>query len=208
MTPYMNGFSYGSNPNVMPALQSTGLSPALSVKPSPKLSPQLPSPRTSEDEDIWNIIDRDFDELMGGGSFTTQDADNGDLFANLLNGPTVLPDGAGPSLSNMRQPRSVPRQLQVPFGEIPLAPSSSNPPQFKSWPTEDKIPQEAVDELVDLFFTYANPILGFMIHEKEFRRTLPSQSPMLLNALYAVAARFSTHPSIRKNPDMMYQAVR
>ncbi|KNC98295.1 uncharacterized protein SPPG_06691 [Spizellomyces punctatus DAOM BR117] len=209
VNPYMNGFAYNSNPNVMPAMQvSTGLSPTLSLKPSPNISPSISASQNSEDEDIWNIIDRDFDELMGGGSFTPEKSlehENGDFFTSLLGNGSVLPDGAGPGLGNVRQRRSIPRQLQVPFGEIPYAPSSE-PPQFKSWPTEEKIPQEALDELLDLYFTYANPILGHQVHEKEFRRTIAAQSPLLLNAMYCVAARFSKHPSIRKNPEMMYQA--
>ncbi|KAI9011458.1 fungal-specific transcription factor domain-containing protein [Gaertneriomyces semiglobifer] len=204
--PYLNGLAFGSNPNAaMPSLDaSTGLSPALSIKGSPAIPRQETSPRTSEDEDIWNIIDRDFDELMGGGGSWSLEKpleSSTDPFSSLWD----LPDGAGPGLGNTKSTRSIPRQLQVPFGEIPLAQPSA-PGKMKEWPSEDEIPQEAIDELLDIFFLYANPILGHMIHETEFRNSLPTQSPLLLHAMYSVAARWSKHPSIMKEPDLMYQA--
>ncbi|KAJ3158841.1 hypothetical protein HDU86_002529 [Geranomyces michiganensis] len=223
---YMQGFSYGSNPDVMPALPlRSAFSPTMSTV---RLSP-LQSPRASEDEDIWNIIDRDFDELMGGAPAGTSstpyvpevssnavDSSIGStpgaspMFENMLGSASYLPDGAGPGLgtSVRAQPRKIPRQLAGPFGEVPLAPQSA-PRQGTWWPADEeasRIPDDAVAELLDLFFIYMNPILGYMIHEAEFRRTLPMQSPLLLNTMYANAARFSGHPSVAKTPEAMWQA--
>ncbi|KAI8905304.1 fungal-specific transcription factor domain-containing protein [Powellomyces hirtus] len=212
-TPFMTGFSYGSDPDVMPAMPvtSTAFSPTLSMKNS-----STSSPRASEDEDIWNIIDRDFDELMGGGSFPADSILAGDdhtgnhqpqqsSFSALWGSAAAATAAANDARI---RPKSIPRQLQGPFGQVPYS-SSMHGQQRKGWPEDDiatKLPDDAVEELLDLFFIYMNPILGFMVHEKEFRRTLPIQSPLLLHSMYALAARFSCHPSIAKNPDTMYRA--
>ncbi|KAJ3303018.1 hypothetical protein HDU76_005427, partial [Blyttiomyces sp. JEL0837] len=68
------------------------------------------------------------------------------------------------------------------------------------------IPQDAIDELLDLYFMYGNPILANIVHEGMFRATLEQQSPLLLCSMYAVAARWSRHPAIAVNPEEMYSA--
>ncbi|KAJ3144427.1 hypothetical protein HDU89_008253 [Geranomyces variabilis] len=243
-TGFIQGFSYGSNPDVMPTQPlRSAFSPTISTV---RLSP-LQSPRASEDEDIWNIIDRDFDELMGGapaganGNAYMPEATTGNavdsssgavgggavpgvgvgtaasssqMFGNMLGSAAYLPDGAGPGLGTAvrAQPRKIPRQLAGPFGEVPLAPQqgAAGPRGAHWWPSDveeaSRIPDDAIEELLDLFFIYMNPILGYMIHEREFRRTLPMQSPLLLNTMYANAARFSGHPSVAKTPEAMWQA--
>ncbi|KAJ3194396.1 hypothetical protein HK101_002794 [Irineochytrium annulatum] len=58
-------------------------------------------------------------------------------------------------------------------------------------------PQDCLDQLLDLYFHYANPILGFIVHEGTFRSSGKMvQTPLLLSSMYAMAARFSRHPVI------------
>ncbi|KAJ3085906.1 hypothetical protein HK102_013698, partial [Quaeritorhiza haematococci] len=148
----------------------------------------------------------------------------------------------------------VPKQLRVPYGEIPLAPtpatvaasaasslsssfsssssagsdlfSSSAPSALGIVTTTTSLtkgsaivtdtmtstmPDNAGEiasaaaqadvhkELVSLFFTYVNPFLAFIVHERKFRENEGHNSPMLLNAIYAIAARYSKHPAIFKH---------
>ncbi|KAJ3153480.1 hypothetical protein HDU89_000507 [Geranomyces variabilis] len=58
------------------------------------------------------------------------------------------------------------------------------------------VPPEATAELLQLFFQYLHPIMP-LIHKPTFYANPASHSPLLLNAMYALAARFSSHPSIK-----------
>ncbi|RYF51100.1 MAG: hypothetical protein EOO38_04035, partial [Cytophagaceae bacterium] len=39
-----------------------------------------------------------------------------------------------------------------------------------------------------------------------FLKNLPNESPLILNGVYALAARYSKHPSIRTNPSALYNS--
>ncbi|TPX37092.1 hypothetical protein SmJEL517_g00920 [Synchytrium microbalum] len=60
------------------------------------------------------------------------------------------------------------------------------------------IPIDALDSLIDTFFEHIHPQLPCaFVHEPTFRANVLKQRPLLLNAMYAVAARFSKHPALR-----------
>ncbi|TPX33152.1 hypothetical protein SeMB42_g07511 [Synchytrium endobioticum] len=64
---------------------------------------------------------------------------------------------------------------------------------------------EVAAELVELFFHYVYPVLP-LVHKNTFMRTYTNESPLLLNAMYALSARYSTHPAVRTNPAAMYSS--
>ncbi|KAJ3091795.1 hypothetical protein HK102_013386 [Quaeritorhiza haematococci] len=57
------------------------------------------------------------------------------------------------------------------------------------------LPPSVVDELIELYFDYIYPIMP-MTHRKTFLANLPNTSPLLLNAMFALAARYCTNPAI------------
>ncbi|KAJ3098486.1 hypothetical protein HDU97_003985 [Phlyctochytrium planicorne] len=65
------------------------------------------------------------------------------------------------------------------------------------------IPPEAIRELLDLYFTYIHPTMP-LVHMNSFMSNFANESPLLLNSMYALAARYSNHPTIRSTPDMLY----
>ncbi|KAI8848272.1 fungal-specific transcription factor domain-containing protein [Chytridium lagenaria] len=65
------------------------------------------------------------------------------------------------------------------------------------------IPPEAIRELLDLYFHYIHPTMP-LVHMNSFMSNFANESPLLLNSMYALAARYSNHPSIRTSPDMLY----
>jgi hypothetical protein len=91
--------------------------------------------------------------------------------------------------------------------------STSNPPHTSSsssFPRSNitmtqNIPQEAVSELLDLYFHYIYPFMP-LVHKNTFMANFANESPLLLNAMYSLAARYSEHPSIKVNPETMYNA--
>lgn len=60
------------------------------------------------------------------------------------------------------------------------------------------IPPEATSELLALFFQYFTPIMP-LVHKRTFYQNLSTQSPLILNSIYALAARWSNHPAIKKS---------
>ncbi|KAJ3041018.1 hypothetical protein HK097_002401, partial [Rhizophlyctis rosea] len=81
----------------------------------------------------------------------------------------------------------------------------NSPVQSSIQPTPSAIPPEATAELIELYFHYVYPIMP-LIHKPTFMRNLPNESPLMLNAMYAVAARYSQHPAIRTNPNALYNS--
>ncbi|KAJ3094353.1 hypothetical protein HK100_006172, partial [Physocladia obscura] len=59
---------------------------------------------------------------------------------------------------------------------------------------EDLLPKDAIDELIDIYFRFFDPSMQYL-HEKTFRENVGVESPLLLNAIYALSARYATHPS-------------
>ncbi|KAI8588085.1 fungal-specific transcription factor domain-containing protein [Geranomyces variabilis] len=81
--------------------------------------------------------------------------------------------------------------------------TSSSSPQYQPQRQQQQqqqqqgvVPPEAAAELLHLFFQYLHPIMP-LIHKPTFYANSASHSPLLLNAMYALAARFSSHPSIQ-----------
>ncbi|KAI9352298.1 fungal-specific transcription factor domain-containing protein [Zopfochytrium polystomum] len=109
-------------------------------------------------------------------------------------GTSSYPD---PQADERRGPRSrVSGASQSPELTTPSPPPSG---------TVSGIPHDATRELLDIFFHYVYPFIS-IIHQNTFMANYANESPLLLNAMYSLAARFSTHPSIRVNPDAMYTA--
>ncbi|TPX62880.1 hypothetical protein PhCBS80983_g00149 [Powellomyces hirtus] len=82
--------------------------------------------------------------------------------------------------------------------------SMSNAPNVQQQQqNRNYIPPEATNELIELFFLYISPILP-LVHKPTFYANMSSHSPLMLNSIYALAARFSNHPSIRT--DSVYSA--
>lgn len=71
--------------------------------------------------------------------------------------------------------------------------------------TTPPIPPSALTDLLNLYFHYIYPIMP-LIHKETFMRNLANESPLMLNAMYALAARYSKHPAIRTDPDALYNA--
>ena len=84
-----------------------------------------------------------------------------------------------------------------------VGPRRPNPDILPQQPNPENvyegIPQEALDELIEIFFACVYHIepMSFL-HPAIFLRNLKYRAdcPILLNAMYAVAARFSKHPAI------------
>ncbi|TPX37305.1 hypothetical protein SeMB42_g06951 [Synchytrium endobioticum] len=69
---------------------------------------------------------------------------------------------------------------------------------LKTLTGERIVPTEALDSLIDVYFEHIHPQLPCaFVHEPTFRATIPKQRPLLLNAMYAVAARFSKHTALQ-----------
>ncbi|KAJ3413964.1 hypothetical protein HDV05_007253 [Chytridiales sp. JEL 0842] len=220
------------------------------------------------DADVWAIIDRDFDNILGGASSTVTSKDGfgnppppmslSDMpnpfgFAfdgrpsppaeNTLNPTNPLSSNSSSSTYSsspvvnplppsgitvlspsptMSVVNGIKSQSHSPVPTIQSSKSTAHPHYFHRPKTKrslgttvtvqddsganHEIPQEAVDDLLDLYFMYANPILAHIVHEKHFRATLNTQSPLLLCSMYAVAARYSKHPAIAKGRKEMYSA--
>lgn len=66
-------------------------------------------------------------------------------------------------------------------------------------------PPDLVHHLLDLYFSHFYPLLP-LIHKKSFLASLESSdnppSPLLLNAIFAVAARISPDPRVRTDPSL------
>ncbi|KAJ3178040.1 hypothetical protein HDU87_003818 [Geranomyces variabilis] len=83
--------------------------------------------------------------------------------------------------------------------------TSSSSPQYQPQPHQQHqqqqqhrgaVPPEATAELLHLFFQYLHPVMP-LIHKPTFYANFANHSQLLLNAMYALAARFSLHPSIK-----------
>ncbi|CDH54184.1 cutinase transcription factor 1 alpha [Lichtheimia corymbifera JMRC:FSU:9682] len=65
-------------------------------------------------------------------------------------------------------------------------------------------PEDLSNHLLDLYFKYFYPLIP-LLHKKKFMRSLNDKSnppsPLLLNAIYAVASRVSSDSRVRTDPD-------
>ncbi|KAJ3408244.1 hypothetical protein HDV05_005075, partial [Chytridiales sp. JEL 0842] len=107
---------------------------------------------------------------------------------------------SAPSFSTGLPPSASSGQHSAP---IPNTSSFQPPRPFHS--SSQNIPQEAVSELLDLYFHYIYPFIP-LVHKNTFMANFANESPLLLNAMYSLAARYSEHPSIKVNPDSLYNA--
>ncbi|TPX32106.1 hypothetical protein SmJEL517_g04685 [Synchytrium microbalum] len=115
----------------------------------------------------------------GSSSDNDGDSDGGSALDDEMRGSA---SGGGPSQQGF-------------FNTYPANAAAQAPP----------LPQEAATELVDLFFHYIYPVLP-VVHKHTFVRAYANESPLLLNAMYALAARYSTHPTVRTNPAALFSA--
>ncbi|KAJ1535595.1 hypothetical protein HK096_002275 [Nowakowskiella sp. JEL0078] len=81
---------------------------------------------------------------------------------------------------------------------------SPQSPQFRPL-TLLKLPPDIFNELIDLYFKHINSMFPILNHNV-FMKTADTQSPLLLNAMFALSARYSTNISICPNPDQLYSA--
>ncbi|KAI8802203.1 fungal-specific transcription factor domain-containing protein [Cladochytrium replicatum] len=65
------------------------------------------------------------------------------------------------------------------------------------------LPQEVLDDLITLFYEYCDPFFP-LLNQRNFRKKIQTHSPLLLNAIYALSARFSTHPLVLTKPDQPF----
>ncbi|KAJ3104975.1 hypothetical protein HDU96_008752 [Phlyctochytrium bullatum] len=91
------------------------------------------------------------------------------------------------------------RQQSMKYGSRLLGSGSNS--SFSS--STAHVPPEAIRELLDLYFHYIHPTMP-LVHMNSFMANFANESPLLLNSMYALAARYSSHPSIRTGPDMLY----
>ncbi|KNC98880.1 uncharacterized protein SPPG_09320 [Spizellomyces punctatus DAOM BR117] len=101
---------------------------------------------------------------------------------------------------------------QIPFSNsffmspsIDYAGTSCPPGPTAQQQSTGYVPPDATNDLLELYFHYIGPIMP-LIHKRTFYQNIANQSPLMLNAMYALAARFSTHPAIRTNPDAFYSS--
>ncbi|KAJ3195815.1 hypothetical protein HK101_010987 [Irineochytrium annulatum] len=138
-------------------------------------------------------------------------------FTNTLTGSTNISNGINPKHSHSTTLMATSFNLSNPNAASRNPQSSSTPPQSShshqlqyaqhtnhtqqqnlNQPPQP-IPAEAVRELVDLYFRYVHPTMP-LLHRNSFLANHPRESPLLMNAMYALAARYSSHPSIVGSP--------
>ncbi|KAK3837384.1 MAG: hypothetical protein J3R72DRAFT_198344 [Linnemannia gamsii] len=89
-------------------------------------------------------------------------------------------------------------------GPSPISLSSSLTTPTTAVPSTSPFSKEVTDHLVGLFFEYSFQDLHFLDPVAFLRGYANgSANPTLLNAICMVAARFSTHPAVLKNPPRM-----
>ncbi|KAJ3084988.1 hypothetical protein HK100_009198, partial [Physocladia obscura] len=77
----------------------------------------------------------------------------------------------------------------------PAAAAGSAISIIKQMDPVSQLPKDASNELIDIYFEYFDPSMQFL-HEKTLRNNIEKESPLLLNAIYALSARYSKHPSV------------
>ncbi|KAJ3213294.1 hypothetical protein HDU67_003087 [Dinochytrium kinnereticum] len=158
-------------------------------------------------DDVWTMIDRDFDSLMGGGTpqpglaaaggipeGRESESDGGKGGSGVQGGMMSLSDITNP-FGIMFDALDAVAVLGAEGVGVESQPTIV-PPSTSAATSMWDVPPDALDELLDLFFIYANPILGHCIHERMFRENLARQTPLVLASMYALAARFSRHPAV------------
>ncbi|KAJ1554383.1 hypothetical protein HK405_005227, partial [Cladochytrium tenue] len=134
-----------------------------------------------------------------GGGATLSDAM--DQVRSDSDSPAFLQGGAGGAATAAARNSSVPPHVWA-SSQSPELTTPSPPPTSGS---VSGIPPDAAKDLVDVFFEYVYPFIP-IVHRNTFMAGFAKESPLLLNAMYSLAARFSAHPSIRLNKDAMYTA--
>ncbi|KAJ3095421.1 hypothetical protein HK100_005836 [Physocladia obscura] len=84
------------------------------------------------------------------------------------------------------------------MGTNSLQTMSSIPNSFSAMSnnqSDNLLPKDAMNEFIDIYFQYFDPSMQYL-HEKTFRKNVETESPLLLNAIYALSARYATHPSV------------
>ncbi|KAJ3325060.1 hypothetical protein HDU76_013254, partial [Blyttiomyces sp. JEL0837] len=142
-----------------------------------------------------------FDKDIGGGHGGQGQGQGGSASGTTGNG-TAAGKGAGGSSSSSSQNAAAAAAAASAAAAAAAAAAAQGIGVSSS---TTAIPPDAVRELLDLYFHYIYPFMP-LVHKNTFMANFANESPLLLNAMYALAARFSEHPSIRLNPDAMYSA--
>ena len=154
-------------------------------------SPLAPPPVISkEEEDIWEVIDKDFVNQ------NNSDPDLHKSFSNTFEfefGKLGKVESVGEEGRQEDEKKStintIPKCLQRPYGTTSFTPST----QIKL-PHDTELPLKVQSELIDLYFQYSNSISCYIIQENVFRKQLKDgkvPSGFLLYCMYALAARYS-----------------
>ncbi|KAJ3279409.1 hypothetical protein HK104_001494 [Borealophlyctis nickersoniae] len=144
---------------------------------------------------------------MNGDAFLSATASPSMSFgdANFLayNNSSPFPHGAGPSFataSPSKKPPSIPRQLKGPYGTVPLGPTKDHFPKNRDISDDETIaalPEDVLNELLDLYFEYCAPILGHIVQESEFRKqNRADRDELLVCSMYALAARYAKNEKV------------
>ncbi|KAI8818752.1 fungal-specific transcription factor domain-containing protein [Fimicolochytrium jonesii] len=105
--------------------------------------------------------------------------------------PFILPsDGNGIERASQERLRSLMKETQ----DQAAADEDFNPPQISTL-TQQGITQMLINELINMYFHYVSPFFPF-IHKYTFYTRIAEQPPLLVNAMCAFAARFSTNPKL------------
>ncbi|KAJ3205986.1 hypothetical protein HDU67_008520 [Dinochytrium kinnereticum] len=158
------------------------------------LQPIQPGDTTTVADVVRQKLDALSTSISNGGSTAHNDLVHNDLVIREgVDGLTRLGSPSGDMIDGGRAPGVIPNRLMA-------GPSS---PYASSSSSTSHIPPEAIRELLDLYFEYIHPAMP-LVHQKSFMTNFANESPLLLNAMYSLAARYSRHPSIRTNPDTLY----
>ncbi|KAJ3110443.1 hypothetical protein HDU96_006619, partial [Phlyctochytrium bullatum] len=129
--------------------------------------------------------------------------DHGDVLEIGKNAIDGLVHPSDPTLLNVNGRGSAdnPFGPRVPSKLLTVGSTSSNP---QSTPfTTRHIPEEALRELLDIFFDKIHPAFP-VLHRATFLESWRNESTLLLNCMYALAARYSEYPSILSSPESRY----
>ncbi|KAJ3011872.1 hypothetical protein HKX48_006610 [Thoreauomyces humboldtii] len=127
-----------------------------------------------------------YDGAVLGNLIPPGHASSGNL--QMATNPTSRPEVSAPSAQAMPYVFGPSMNMSTLNSALPPLQNAQRNPGF--------IPPEALNELIGLFFHYLTPVLR-LIHQPTFYANIASQSPLLLNSMYALAARFSSHPAIQ-----------
>ncbi|KAJ3060145.1 hypothetical protein HDU98_003846, partial [Podochytrium sp. JEL0797] len=119
----------------------------------------------------------------------------------------AAPLGNHAVLDNFTLPAQSFRSFSQPqkFERVPVRPVPPEPQVIVIVPSVTKnplsaLPPDALTDLFELYFEYFNAAIP-IIHKQSFMQNWRTESPLLLNAMCALSARYSNHPSVLRLAD-------